>query len=270
MDRIARIELEESKRGALANPENVELQKNKLCYSHPYDKMYLQMFYDEVVELIFSNEYNCLVFLGGGAGNECAYIRSQLKALDKVVLTDLSYHILGFYKDVFNNYNSPMPNGALACSFTELPFSETIRQYCGIAFLCLHHSVSIEYVIKNLLEVFDQIILLEPMTSPLLTKMARFGLTQRKEHNAWRPTRIDLAFLHKLKYEYDINIRTFIQMPRDFLPFLSHKQEKIFVANDIVIQRAISKLYFLIQGFLNRLLRKISFGNMVLAHISKK
>lgn len=66
MDRIARIELEGSKKSVEVNLENIELQKNRLKYSYPYDKIYLKLFYDEVLEIISLNSYSYLIFLGGG------------------------------------------------------------------------------------------------------------------------------------------------------------------------------------------------------------
>ena len=228
------------------------------------------MFYDEVLEIILLNSYNYLFFFGGGAGNECAYVCSRLKGKNTTILSDLSYYILKFHKEVFRNYSSPLPNGVLACNFNELPFSKSTHQYCAIALLCLHHSESIENIIKDILKMFDQVILLEPMTNPLLRFMSKFGITQRKEHDDWSPARIKLCSFEKLKSEYNVRIKTFIQVPRDYLPFISHKQGKIFVDENVKIQRTISKLYYAIQLFLNKFCTKIRFGNMMLAHISKK
>ena len=46
LDKIERIELEESKKTAYNSFENSMLQKNKLKFSHPYDKIFLLFLYE--------------------------------------------------------------------------------------------------------------------------------------------------------------------------------------------------------------------------------
>ena len=158
-DRIEQIELKEGQEGA-GHLENNRLQQNKLKYSHPYDKNFLRLFYEEVSELIISNSYRKLFFLGAGAGNETAFIRNKLPFDNHITLTDLSDNSLEHHKECFANYQAALPDEVLACSFNNLPFPKQGNDSCAIAFLCLHHSDSIDRVIFHVLETFDNFILL--------------------------------------------------------------------------------------------------------------
>ena len=268
-DRIEEIELESSRKSAAENPENARLQKNKLALSHPYEKYFLNLFYDAVLGIVEENSYYDLVFLGAGAGNEAAYVRSKLPNNSKITLTDLSWDSLKHYKGCFENYNAPLPDEVLTCSFNELPFSRMGSDCCAVAFLCLHHSDSIERVICHILECFDHLILLEPMTNSVLRFLAKLGIAQRPEGVDYRPARIDLSFFESIAGHYDAEIRTYVQMPRDYLPFISHLQGVVFVEDNMRIERLWSKLLFEFQVFLNSFLSRMHFGNFALVHLSR-
>ena len=270
LDRIARIELEESRKVSEEYVENVQLQKNKLKYSHPYDKFFLVLFWNEVLKIIVSKSYNHLIFLGGGSGNEAAYIKSKLQKKNRIILTDLSYHELRYYKEVFKNYSVSPPNGVLACSFNELPFSRLPNKYCAVAFLCLHHSKSIEQIILHMLEIFDELIIFEPITNRFLKSLSKFKISQRSEEVDYKPSRVHVSFLDNLKSKFNVTTKTYIQIPRDYLPFISHRQRIIFMEDNMKIERMWSRLFFGFQLFLNYFFSKIQFGNMALIHISRK
>ncbi len=269
-DEIEKIELEESRLNAEKLAENTQLQKNKLKYSHPYDKYFLRLFWDEVLKLIVANSYCKLVFLGAGAGNEAAYIRRRLPDGTKLVLTDLCRESLEHYKECFQNYGAPLPDEVLECSFNKLPFSEKYRDYCAIAFLCLHHSDSIERVVRHILDVFDRLILLEPMTNRLLKFLSRFGITQRAEDVEYRPARVNMDFFENLKKDYHVEIKTYVTTPRDYIPFISHRQHAIFNEEDMKFQAIWSKLCFRSQLFLSKFFSRFNLGNVALIHISNK
>lgn len=268
-DEIEKIELEESRLTAEESTENAQLQKNKLKYSHPYDKYFLQLFWCDVLKIIVKNSYSKFVFLGAGAGNEAAYIRSRLPGNTKMILTDLCWDSLKHYKECFHNYKATLPDQVLTCSFNNLPFTEQERDYCAIAFLCLHHSDSIERVVRHILDVFDQLILLEPLTNNLLKFLSKFGITQRAEDVDYRPARINLAFFKDLRKNHFVEIKTYTSIPRDYIPFISHQQRMIFNKENVKAQTLWSKFCFNSQRFLNGFLSKINFGNMALIHIRK-
>jgi len=270
LNRIEEIELEESRKTAQESPENVLLQENKLKYSHPYDKRHLKYFYSQVLRVISSLGCRKLIFLGGGSGNEAAYVRSRLSADHEVILTDLSQLELQHHKKVFKNYSAPFPRGVIACSFHRVPFKKLSGEYCGIAFLCLHHSESMEPIISHLLEIFDQLVILEPMTNSLLDFLAQWGITQRAEGVDYRPSRIHLSFFENLKNEFSVNVKTYFQIPRDYLPFLSHKQKVIFKEEELQGEAILSMWYFRLQFILNKILSLVRFGNLALIHIKRK
>ena len=185
-------------------------------------------------------------------------------------ITDLSYYILRHYAEVFRNYKATVPEGVVACSFNELPFSDRVNDYCAIAFLCLHHSLSLEDNFLHLLSIFKKVIIFEPMTNPFLRFLSRFAITQRKEHLNYRPSRISAPFLSRLGAKYTLEIKTFFQMPRDYLPFISHEQREIFIEDEIQKERILSKVFFKIQVFLNMFFSRMRLGNMALIHIRQK
>ena len=269
-NRIEEIELSKSIRKSKECPENAQLQRNKLKCSHPYEKLFLQLYWDGVLKTIIENSYNNFIFFGGGTGNEAAYIRSKLSKKAKLILTDLSYYELAHYGEVFQNYKAAFPDGVLSCSFNQLPFSKSAKEYCAIAFLCLHHSESIERVIMNLLEIFNQAIIFEPITNRVLGFLSRLGIAQRREGVDYRPARLNLSFLEHLKDDFDVKLRTYVQIPRDYLPFISHKQEAVFLEGDMPGERIWSNVFFKIQMFLNYFLSSFKAGNMALLYIRRK
>ncbi len=271
MDKIAKIELEDSKKSSWSNPENIELQKNKLKYSHHYDKLFLEMAWNEVLRAILSNQYSNLVFLGCGAGNEAAYICNKAKLkFNTVIITDISYYMLRHYREVFKNYQAILPKFSVVCNFNELPFSKSLRNHCAVAFLCLHHSESIESSVKNILEIFDNVIIFEPLTNNFLDFLSKFGLTRRAECSEYRPSRIRLSSFDDLKGEFIVQVKTFFQIPRDYLPFLSHKQGIIFKEENIKFEKIISYIYFKANRFANYFMKQAELGNMALVHIRRK
>lgn len=268
-DRIEKIELEDNRKGS-EYIENMKLQKNKLKYSHPYEKYFLQYIYGEILQLIISNSYRKLVFLGAGAGNEAAYIRSKLPFDNHITLTDLSYYSLKHYKECFKHYHAPLPERVLTCSFNKLPFSKQQNDSCAIAFLCLHHTDFIGRVISHILEIFDNLILFEPMTNDFLKLLAKWGIAQRAESVDYRPARVNLCFFENMKDKFNVEIKTYIQVPRDYLPFISHRQRVIFLEENMKFERLWSSLLFKCQLFLNCFFSKVHFGNMTLVHIARR
>jgi len=268
--RIEEIELESGRKSAAENPENVQLQKNKLAFSHPYEKYFLSLFYDEVLRIVEENSYRDIVFLGAGAGNEAAYVRRRLPDDSRITLTDLSWDSLMHYEECFANYNAPLPDEVLTCSFNDLPFSKVGSDCCAIAFLCLHHGDSIERVIGHILERFDNLILLEPMTNGILRFLAKLGIAQRPEGVDYRPARIDLSFFGSVKEDFDTEIKTYFQTPRDYVLFISHQQGVVFSEDNMKIERLWSKLIFKSHMLLNGFLSIVNFGNLALVHLSRK
>ena len=268
-DPIVAIELEEGKKDTLI-PENLQLQKDKLRCSHPYDGLFLRHYWDVIAGLISKHGYTRFVFIGAGSGNDAAYISTRINRRDRLVLTDLSGDMLKYYPEVFANYSAAVPDMAVVCDFNRLPFNENARGYCLVAFLCLHHSRSAEALVGSLLEKFDSVIICEPLSNPLLDFLARLGIARRPENREYAPSRISSSLGRNLAKTYSVDSRFFLQVPRDYLPLLSRKQQVVFSGNRVGrAERLLSKIYFAACRVLNAAFSWAGFSNMVILHIRR-
>lgn len=268
MDNVSRVELEEGFKDT-ENKENLRLQLDKLRHSHPYDGLFLSRFLDCVVSSIPEDPARGFIFVGSGTGNDAAYICKRV-GHRRAIVTDLSVDFLRHHKAVFSNYGVPEPDLAVACDFKSLPFSERAKEYWLIGFLCFHHSVSMEETLSDILEHFDSIVIFEPMTNPVLELLAKFNLSRRSENDYYRPSRVTASLIAKLTSKFDVKKKLFLQLPRDYLPFLSKKQKVTFDPEHMRMEKALSYFYFSMQQCLGAILSVFGFGNMVLLRLQKR
>ncbi|HOW43034.1 MAG TPA: hypothetical protein P5110_10095 [Candidatus Omnitrophota bacterium] len=269
---IERTELAESRDNNLFKPANVKLQSFKLRYSHPYDSRFLRHLYDEVLKVIRAGGYRNLVFIGSGSGNEAAYIRAHYPACKKCVVTDLSEFELRLIPAVFRNYGAAQPDLVFSCSFNNLAFSPRARAFCAVAFLCLHHCNRIDALVSSLTETFENVIIVEPTTNPFLNFLARLNLARRAEGEGagYRPDRLTRKSFAALPRSIQIRSKTFLWLPRDYMPFISHRQQVVFDHQKMGPEKYLGRFFAEAQLILNFFLRCLGFGNFMLVHLSHK
>lgn len=167
--------------------------------------------------------------------------------------------------------NAPFPDAVVSCSFNNLPFSRKAHDYCAIAFLCLHHSNSIEQAVMRIMEIFDQAIIFEPLTNSFLKPLSYLGIAQRKEGVDYSPARLHIRSFREWRDLFDITQKTYLKFPRDYLPLLSHAQQKTFNEDGMKrTERFLSKMFFAIQKGTNKFLARIGICNMALLHLKEK
>ena len=109
------------------------------------------------------------------------------------------------------------------------------------------------------------------MTNKFLRFLAKFRITQRVEGEvAYRPARVNLSLFDTMRDEYRVELKTFIQIPRDYVPFISHQQQSTFLEDNMVAEKRWSSFIFKFLSFFNWFFSKFHFGNMTLIHISRK
>ena len=87
----------------------------------------------------------------------------------------------------------------------------------------------------------------------------------------YKPARIDPSAMGDKSVDFKVECKTYLQIPRDFLPFISHEQQRIYCEDHLDnYEIVLSDLYFRAQKRMNQLLRPFKVGNMALLHLKKK
>jgi hypothetical protein len=236
------------------SPENIRRFANKDSWS-AYRGHFASRKFQVVADYMRDVPHDTLLSLGSGFGFELKGLL-PLHPFDRVFSSDLS-----FTKGCVVPHTLAQADVEL-CVFTsdldECPFHS--REVPVLVYEALHHTPDIHRTLELLLaRGFDHLLLVEPITNPLLRSLERWGLSRRVESSGVKPGRLHLATMERLarSHGYTSETTTMWVFPDDYLGRVA--------TSGGPLQRAFLRLL----ESLSFATRPIRFGNFAIVHLRR-
>jgi SAM-dependent methyltransferase len=257
MDRLARQEYHEHQR---PNPENDALQVRRDELSHPYDWItFLRLVRRDANALRRWRNIKRLVGIGSGTGFELAMLWNAYTEIEEVFVLDIGHNLVRLSERTFARLGSKEPTLRVVADFNALPFGPFDTDTVGLVFRALHHSNHIPDCLDNLMRTFQRLIVVEPVWNPWIKALAAIGVANRIEHVDERPQRLHRSALRHPGWRTDI--RYLVEIPRDRLPGLNHRQGPFRDLDVGLVERELSRIYANVIWAPTALLSRVPIGN---------
>lgn len=156
-----------------------------------------------------------IVSLGSGSGLELRLLLRH-RSYRCVFSADLAWTQSAAVPALLEEVHGDL--GLFACDFTRPP----LRDRPGLVVLvhhALHHSPPAIAALETLLQRFDRVVVVEPITNPLVELLARARLAKRPEYSGVVPDWLPLTDVRNIgrRLGFDVQTRTWWELPVDRL-----------------------------------------------------
>lgn len=157
-----------------------------------------------------------LISLGSGSGFELPLLLER-RPFRRVYSSDLAWTSTALVPTVVRSFDGAL--GLFAADFDHLPIRRR-SEHVGFVFLALHHADDPHETLERLLEHFDTLVLVEPITNRFVEVLARLGLARRMEYSGTRPQWLSVLRLKEIArgHGFVLRVETWWELPRDAVP----------------------------------------------------
>jgi uncharacterized protein YbaR (Trm112 family) len=154
--------------------------------------------------------------LGAGAGYEIEKILPVLK-FKTVLVSDIQPLRLGFIPQRVSQFEGNI--GLFASEFRHSPVPRDSKNI-GLVYEALHHTSDCHHTLEKLLDRFDTLVFVEPITNWLLEILTKLGYAKRREYSGSIPNWMEIKKIKQIarKRKYNCKIHTLWECPYDFIP----------------------------------------------------
>ena len=158
-----------------------------------------------------------LYALGAGSGFDLRFLL-QRRSFKRIFASDISPIATKLIEQSLTNYHGQL--GLFASKFGRCPVPKQ-PGVAGLVFQALHHSQNSHAALAALLDHnFNNLVIVEPVTNPILGFFAKLGLVQRVEYSGTRPDWLHLPRVKELatKRGYKVASQTWWEIPAYLSP----------------------------------------------------
>jgi SAM-dependent methyltransferase len=194
------------------------------------------------------DETHTLISVGSGSGYELRALLGR-RRFRRVYSSDLAWSATALVPQMLADAEGTL--GLFAADFQRLPIQRRSDRV-GLCYLALHHAPDPHHALSLLLERFDQLVMVEPVTNWLVKLLARFGQARRIEYSGVEPEWLDIGRMRKLADDlgFAFEVETWWEIPRLRLPRRVREDRRLWWP-----------LFALVEG-ISQLTRPLRFGSM--------